>query len=478
MSESVGPVTVTSSVEKAEFEFRSMAGTEEVSQPFQYEIELLSPSAKLSAEKMLGSHLTVHLTRRDGVVRPFHGFVTAFSLRGNLGALALYAVTVRPWLSLLSHRTNCRIFKGTAIDIVKEVFNDYEGIQSMRVEGPDKPLTSYEFVVQYRESDLNFVMRVLERDGLYFYFEHEPDLHTMVITDSARLAVPGFDVIRYHPPDVNAEQTKEGIDDWRPHYAFTAGRWCTTDFNFKAANVDLEARAESKIKQVITHLECFDYPGGYAEPKPGEQLAGRRLATLQVGGGRFEGQTNARGISAGQLFKLEGNPQAELNVQYFVYSVNFQILTHARTSEASISGHGDVMRASLVALAADKAFHPMPRTPKPTMAGIRRGDRVAGFALAKRGSPVSPDPDVLDVVEFFVLRQHRRWGIGRAAALQLWQQLPGSWTVRVSEGNLGALDFWSGVVAEATNGAVTESTHPGPGHAWRVFAFYAGAAAR
>lgn len=102
---------------------------------------------------------------------------------------------------------------------------------------------------------------------------------------------------------------------------------------------------------------------------------------------------------------------------------------------------------------------------------IRHGDRVTGFALAKRGSPVSRDPEVLDVVEFFVLRQHRRGGIGRAAALQLWQQLPGSWTVRVSEGNLGALDFWSGVVAEATNGVATESSHPGRPHPWRVFAF-------
>jgi predicted acetyltransferase len=109
---------------------------------------------------------------------------------------------------------------------------------------------------------------------------------------------------------------------------------------------------------------------------------------------------------------------------------------------------------------------------------IRYGDRVAGFVLAKRGSPACEDPEVLDVVEFFVLRQHRRGGIGRAAALQLWQQLPGSWTVRVSEGNPGALDFWSGLVAEATDGAATESSRPGHLHRWRVFAFHVGAAAR
>jgi predicted acetyltransferase len=102
---------------------------------------------------------------------------------------------------------------------------------------------------------------------------------------------------------------------------------------------------------------------------------------------------------------------------------------------------------------------------------IRRGDRVAGFVLAKRGSPVSDDPEVLDVVEFFVLPQWQREGIGRAAARRLWLRLPGSWTVRVSEGNLGALGFWSGVVAEATLGAAVESRRPGRSHPWRVFAF-------
>jgi predicted acetyltransferase len=102
---------------------------------------------------------------------------------------------------------------------------------------------------------------------------------------------------------------------------------------------------------------------------------------------------------------------------------------------------------------------------------IRRGERVAGFILAKRGSPASNDPQVLDVVEFFVLSQYRRSGIGRDAALQLWQQLPGSWTVRVSAGNPAALDFWRRVIASATHGTAIESSRPGRSHPWRVFAF-------
>jgi predicted acetyltransferase len=102
---------------------------------------------------------------------------------------------------------------------------------------------------------------------------------------------------------------------------------------------------------------------------------------------------------------------------------------------------------------------------------IRSGGRVAGFVLATRRSPGSDDPDVLDVAEFFVLRQHRRSGVGRRAAFLLWNRLPGKWAVRVAEGNRGALAFWRGVVAEFTKGTATESMRPGNASAWRVLSF-------
>lgn len=102
---------------------------------------------------------------------------------------------------------------------------------------------------------------------------------------------------------------------------------------------------------------------------------------------------------------------------------------------------------------------------------IRCDGRVAGFALAKRGSPATEDPEVFDVAEFFVMRRYRRSGVGRRAAILLWNRMPGRWIVRVSEGNLGALPFWEGLITEFTNGAAIEFKGPGAPHAWRVFAF-------
>lgn len=102
---------------------------------------------------------------------------------------------------------------------------------------------------------------------------------------------------------------------------------------------------------------------------------------------------------------------------------------------------------------------------------IRHDERIAGFALAKRGSPVTPDPNVLDVAEFFVLRKFRRLGVGRAAARLLWQALPGAWTVRVAERNGRALAFWSRVVADSTCSTSSAWSPPDGLGSWRVFSF-------
>ena len=102
---------------------------------------------------------------------------------------------------------------------------------------------------------------------------------------------------------------------------------------------------------------------------------------------------------------------------------------------------------------------------------IRYRAHVVGFVLVTRGSPASDDPDVFDVAEFFVVRWHRRAGVARRAAFQAWDRFPGRWTVRVSEGNIGALPFWARVVGEYTSGAATESTRPGSPSAWRVLSF-------
>jgi predicted acetyltransferase len=105
---------------------------------------------------------------------------------------------------------------------------------------------------------------------------------------------------------------------------------------------------------------------------------------------------------------------------------------------------------------------------------IRSGGRVAGFALATRGSPATDDPEDLDVAEFFVLRGYRRTGVGRRAAFLLWDRLPGQWVVRVSKANRAGLPFWHDTVSQYTGGAFSTGSHPGDPHDWQIFRFASG----
>ena len=102
---------------------------------------------------------------------------------------------------------------------------------------------------------------------------------------------------------------------------------------------------------------------------------------------------------------------------------------------------------------------------------IKQGRLVAGFAFATLGSPASEDPEDLDVAEFFVLRRYRRSGIGRQAAMALWDSVPGHWVVRVSEANRAGLSFWSEVIRAYTSGDFVESVRTERSQRWRVFRF-------
>ena len=406
MSESTGPVTVISSV--AEFEFRSLMGTEELGQPFRYDVKVLNKSATLPVDKMLGSTMTIELMRRDGTPRHFHGYVTEFSLSGMLGDFVVYSVTLRPWLHLLSHRTRCRIYKGTALDIVKQVADaeEYKG-HSVLVEGmlQKDNLPTYEFVVQFNESDFNFFLRVLERDGIYFYFEHTKDQHKLVLTNDGGFEVGKYDKILYRPPSAHSTEVQESVEEWRSHYAMTVGKLTNRDFSYKAPNTDLLAKADVPPVQAIKHLEAYDYPAGYFDPGQGEPLATRRLETLQVPGARFEGTTNARVVGAGMVFSLAEHPFKAFNMQYLVYAAQFQIVSHTAQSGVAVAADGDVMRASLVALEKARPFHPSRRTPKPAMPGVQSaivvgeptGDEIylddKGYCRVKVRFPWDPDPD-------------------------------------------------------------------------------------
>jgi type VI secretion system secreted protein VgrG len=311
MAESIGPVKMDGPV--SGLEFRSMVGVEQVSQPFRYDVEFLSDIDALEPTSFLGEPMTVHLEMRDRTLRHFNGIITEFSLRGHVGQMALYAVTLRPRLWLLTQRINSKIHKGTAVQIVKAVLADapYAATKLEVQEGPlDDVEQYYEFVVQHEESDFNFVMRVLERDGIYFYFEHSTDKHSLVLTTSDAYTVEKYGTLEFTVAADAPEKQQEHIDQFVRHSALTPGTFAIHDFDYTATTNPLLVEVAMPRAHPLGEFEVFHFPGGYVATDFGRAIARRRLEALQVAAERFEGQGNARCLGAGQLFSLVGHPEA------------------------------------------------------------------------------------------------------------------------------------------------------------------------
>lgn len=181
--------------------FRSFSGEDRLGEPYAYRVELLSTDPGLDPDAVLGHNFTVEVQRVDGKPRYFDGYVTEFAQTGTLGHYMVYEAVLSPWLWFLTRTSDSRIFQGLSIpDIVQQVFREhgYPVFSAALFES----YAPWDFCVQYRETDFAFVSRLLEREGIYYYFRHELGSHELVLCDSpsSHDAAPGCESLPYMPP--------------------------------------------------------------------------------------------------------------------------------------------------------------------------------------------------------------------------------------------------------------------------------------
>ena len=237
------------------------------------------------------------------------------------GRYHLYRATVRPWLWFLTRTADCRIFQDmSAPDIIKKVFQDHP-IADFEL----KTTLNYpkrEYCVQYRETDYNFVSRLMEEEGIYFFFKHADGRHTLVLADSYSAHQPfeGYAQIPFVQVERTSRIEQEYIHEWNFAREVQPGRYVLDDFDFKKPSVDLEVKTNQKRSHEHADNEMYDYPGNFLTTGDGNQIVRTRLDELQA---RFElanGSTNARGVCVGSLFKLTGQPRSDQNREYLVLS--------------------------------------------------------------------------------------------------------------------------------------------------------------
>ena len=358
--------------------FRRMSGMEELGRPYEYDLELQSADEAISFPSVVGQPMAVHLELPGVGQRHFHGLVTRFALTGWADRRALYRATLRPALWLLNRRAGCRIFQNQAVpDIVRAVLAEYGFPFQVSLSGSYPPR---EYVVQYRETDFDFVSRLLEQEGIYYFFRHEAAKHTLVLADSAgaHQKVAGYEEIPYYPPQEGVHRERDHVDHWQASHQIASTAFALRDHDFEKPRATLEVkRAGGGGRSQSPELEIYDYPGGYVQTGEGERYARTRLEESLARQERGEGSGNARGIATGQVFKLREHPRKDQNREYLVVSASYDLADSEQ--ESGTATHEEVFRCNFAAQDSRTPFRPPHWTHRPLVQGPQTA-RVVGKA--------------------------------------------------------------------------------------------------
>lgn len=292
------------------------SGVEAISSPFRFTASLLSEDEAIAGSDLLRKPVTIHVKLQSGGERAIHGLVREFRQYGRQERLVEYRMQIRPAYWFLKLTADCRIFQQKSVlDIVQKVLKE-QGVTDIDLRCK-KSYDPREYCVQYRESHFDFVSRLLEEEGIHYFFEHAEGKHTMVITDDATSAeaCPGGAPAPMAASD-KPWQEKDVIVELTSEVAVHTGKVTLRDYNFETPSTNLEVHAASQQPG-----EWYDYPGEY-----GKVADGSRYAKLQAQeNGSFykvvSGEGNCRFFVTGHKFDLKGHFRSDVNASYNLLEV-------------------------------------------------------------------------------------------------------------------------------------------------------------
>lgn len=367
-------IKVTSTLGDDVLLFRRMSGTERLAGLSEFDIELFSERADLKIDDVLGQLMTVSIDLPDGGQRHFNGFATRFALSGRHGRYVRYQATLRPWLWLLTRAADCRIFQEkTVVDIIKEVFDAYT-VADFDVTGLEGEYTAVPYCVQYRETDFNFISRLMEAEGIYYYFKHEQGRHTMVLADSygAHQSLPGYATVAYAPVDDATMREDETIYDWSMGGEIQPGSYTLKAFDFEKPSTSSSGSLLVKSSVVRNHdqstYDMYDYSDDFIVRSKGESYAQARIEAFHAQYEQVEAGTNVRGMFPGGLFTLSEHPRTDQNREFLVVSARYQLTADDYETTASKEPI-PLLDCQFSAIGKEHAYRPKCMARKPLVQG-------------------------------------------------------------------------------------------------------------
>jgi type VI secretion system secreted protein VgrG len=361
-------------------------GTEALSRPFELTADIISP-LEIDLQPHLGKPARMSVLEDEELLRHFHGLVVAADYRKESSSGHHYRLTLRPWTFFLAANQDIAIFQDlSAVDIIKKVLEG-AGISDVDYTRLSRPRVARGYCVQYKESDFAFISRLMEEEGIYYFFRHDEDRHVMVLCEGSGSHVPGSPArLEFNPNSVTVFTTDSKqrfskaanyLQSWTESVS-TAGqsRVVYRDFDFESPDQPLAAESAATGHHPRDDREVYHYPGRYTREKTGrgaQELTGRErgqtaLDALRAGRRVFVGASQAAGLSCGTTVAVTEHPAGRMNASYLITGTYHNIAAETyrsgeREDEAPFNIRFD-------AIPADVNYQAPLVTPRPVVQGL------------------------------------------------------------------------------------------------------------
>jgi type VI secretion system secreted protein VgrG len=340
-------------------------GEEGVSRLFRYDLELLSTSESIDFNALVGQNVTVRMTLAGGDDRYFNGFISRFSQSGREYEFVRYHAELVPWLWFLTRTSDCRIFQKKKVpDIVKQIFDEYNlKDYKLHLYGD---FLEREYCVQYRETDFNFVSRLLEEEGIFYFFQHEDGVHTLILANDPdeHKPCPDQPQARYEI-STGGKQEEDAILEWHVQQEVRPGIYMQADYNFEQPADSLKANVSGKGQ-----YEIYDYhPGEYRKVPEGDKLVRTRLQEMETSLLVARGSSDCRAFCSGYRFDLKGHFRSDMNQAWVITALHHSASNPGDFHSQSDASSGPHYNNQFECIPHATPFRPQRTTPHPVVQG-------------------------------------------------------------------------------------------------------------
>ncbi len=349
--------------------FLSLKGKEGLSTLFEFEVELVAKTSILDIHSLIGSKISIQIEQYHKIPRFLNGRIFKLELVGREmpnSQYYIYKATVRPQIWALTKDKSYKIYQHKTVpDILKDVFDRYGIEADLRLFNSHR---EWEYCVQYDESTFNFVSRLMEHEGLYYWFEHKKGHHVMVVTDdlAAHKSYPMYDVFKYNDQQSHVESNEEIVTKWQRSSDTQPSLYSTVDYDFRKPSVSLDAMAQGDKHGEQDTIEVYEWIGGYQELDHGDSYSALRLQEYAYLKEIATATTTVRSVVPGYTFRLRNHPFVKENKKYLILSAKHDM---AVAGYSTGTDRKDKFVTTFSCFPANIQFRAERNTPKPKTYG-------------------------------------------------------------------------------------------------------------